>query len=200
MKSLRILFSICIFFLSSCAANYELINPPALKYLSGSTDKAVELNYKYNLLVKKYAKKETKFGLELVAVKVTNNSGKDLVFGKDVKLIYENGTEIALVEDQKIFDTLKQKAGLYLLYLLLTPTTLTTSSNNGQSSSVPIGYGVGPGLAGINLLIATSANAKFKDELLKYNINGTTIKNGATVYGLVGINSTAYESVKVKVE
>ena len=200
MRPTAILLLASIFFLSSCAANYQIINPPALKYLSSSTDKSVAMDYKYNLLVKKYAKKETKFNIKVVAVKLTNNSGRDLVFGKDIKLTYENGTEMALVENQKVFNTLKQQAGLYLLYLLLTPAKLTVSSNGMQTSSTPVGYVLGPGLAGANLLIASSANDKFKEELLKYNINGTTIKNGATVYGLVGINSGDFESIKVKVE
>jgi hypothetical protein len=105
-----------------------------------------------------------------------------------------------LIENKQVFNTLKQQAGLYILYLLLTPAKLTTSSNGLETSSTPVGYVLGPGLAGANVLIASSANAKFKEELLKYNIAGTTIKAGATVYGLVGISSTNFEDIKVKVE
>jgi hypothetical protein len=200
MKSQNLLVLLCIFFLGSCASGYQMINPPTLNYLSTSTDKSVTLDYKYNLLPKKYAKKETRNNIKLIAVKITNNSGGDLVFGKDIKLTYGNGSEVVLMENEQVFKVLKQQTATYLLYLLLTPITLNTSSNGQQTSSVPIGYVVGPGLAGANIIIAGSANGTFKEELLKYNITGTTIKNGSTVYGLVGINSPNFEGIKVKVQ
>jgi hypothetical protein len=200
MKSLKALFLLSILFLSSCAANYNLINHPALNYLSTSNDKSVTLDYKYDLLPKKYAKKESKNSVNLLAVKISNNSGRDLVFGKDIKLTYGNGSEAILVENDQVFNKLRQQTALYLLYLLLTPAKFTTTSNNVQTSSVPVGYGLGPGLTALNMGIAASANGKFKEELSKYNIIGTTIKNGATVYGLVGISADHFEGLKVKVE
>lgn len=200
MKSQRLLLLLIIFFLGSCASGYQMINPPALNYLSNSTDKSVTLDYKYNLLPKKYAKKETKNNIRLVAVKITNNSGRDLIFAKDIKLTYGNGSEVVLIENEQVFKTLKQQTATYLLYLLLTPVSFNTTSNGQQTSSVPIGYGLGPGLTAINMITAGTANQKFKEELLNYNINGTTIKNGTTVYGLVGINSANFEGIKIKVE
>lgn len=199
MKSQNLLLLLSIFFISSCASSYQMINPPTLNYLSNSNDKSVSLDYKYNLLPKKYAKKETKNSIKLLAVKITNNSGRDLFFAKDIKLTYGNGTEVVLIENEQVFKTLKQQTATYLLYLLLTPVTLNTNSN-GQASSTPIGYGLGPGLTAINMIVAGTANQKFKGELSEFNINGTTIKNGATVYGLVGINSVNFESIKVKVQ
>jgi len=188
-----------IFFLCGCASGYRLINPPTLNYLSKSADKSVSLDYKYNLLPGKYAKKEIKYNIKLIAVRLTNNSGRDLVFGKDIKLAYGNGSEVVLVNDDEVFTSLKQKSGYYLFYLLLTAANLNTTSN-GQTSSIPVGYVLGPGLTAANIIIAATANGSFRDELLKYNMIGTTIKNGATVYGLVGINTTNFESIKVKLE
>ncbi|MDR3693419.1 hypothetical protein [Mucilaginibacter sp.] len=197
---LKPLALLCAFFLSSCAASYHPINPPALSYLSNSNDKSVSLDYKYNLLPQKYAKKETKFSVKLVAVKLTNNSGRDLIFGKDIKLTYGNGSEAVLMENQQVYSALRQKNEYYLFYLILTAATINTTTNGQQTSSIPIGYALGPGLTATNLLVADAANKTFNDELLKYNILGTTIKNGTTVYGLVGINSANFEGLKVKVE
>lgn len=177
-----------------------MIKPATLTYLSNSSDKSVSLDYKYNLLPKKYAKKETKNNIKLLAVKITNNSGRDLVFAKDIKLTYGNGNEVILMGNEQVFKTLKQQTALYLLYLLLTPATFNTTSNGQQTSSIPIGYGLGPGLTAINMITAGTANKNFKEELLQYNIIGITIKNGATVYGLVGINSANFESIKIKVQ
>jgi hypothetical protein len=59
---------------------------------------------------------------------------------------------------------------------------------------------VGPGLAGGNMIAASSANKNLKNELMQFDLNGKTIKKGETVYGLIGSNSNSYESIKVKVQ
>lgn len=200
MKTQNTLLALlCVLFLGSCASNYQLINPNTLSYASGSSDKSVSVDYKYNLLTGRYAKRETNNNVRLIAVKIANNSGRDLHFGKDIKLVYSNGNDVPLVDNVKLFDATKQHPAIYLLYLLLTPAKFTSSSNGVQTSSVPIGYALGPGIAGGNIAVSASANGKYKEELLKYDIAGTIIKNGTTVYGLVGINSNSFDTIKVKV-
>ena len=185
--------------LNSCASGYKMINPTALNYQSTSTDKSVSLEYKYNLLQSRYARKETNNKVRLAAVKIVNNSGKDLVFGRDIKIAYANDNTITLMEADKVYATLKQGSIGYLLYLLLTPAKFTTTSNNMQTSSTPVGYVIGPGLAFGNMIAAGSANNNFKAELLKYNINGAVIKNGESVYGLIGFESDSFDALKIKV-
>ena len=93
--------------LTSCASGYKSINPKTLNYVSNNTNSGVKLEYQYNLLKnKKYSKKETKKGVKLIAIKVTNATEKDLVFGKDIKLSYENGKEIYILERENIFKTI----------------------------------------------------------------------------------------------
>jgi hypothetical protein len=36
--------------------------------------------------------------------------------------------------------------------------------------------------------------------MLEYNINGTLIKKGETKYGLIGIKSDSFDSLKLKIE
>ncbi len=201
MKIIKITFLfIAIASLTSCASGYKMIEPKTINYVSTNETDNVKLEYKYDLLDKKYAKKEIKKGVKLVAVKITNNSDKDIMFGGNTKLTYENGTEIYVLENDKVFKTLKQSPASYLFYLLLTPLNFTTSSSSGSSSSTPIGLIVGPGLAGGNMIAAGSANKKFKTEMLEYNINGTLIKKGETKYGLIGIKSDSFDSLKLKIE
>lgn len=202
MKIIKItLLFIGITLLSSCASGYKMIEPKSINYISKNQTDNVKLEYKYDLLDKKYAKKEIKKGVKLVALKITNSSDRDLIFGKDIKLTYENDSEIFIIENDKVFKTLKQSPATYLLYLLLSPMNLYTTGSNGQeTSSTPIGLVVGPGLAGGNMIVASSANKKFKTELLKYNINGTLIKKGETNYGLIGIKSDSFDSIKLKIE
>jgi len=204
MKVLKIAMLLVIsILLTNCASGYKTINPKSLNYNSNSINKDVILNYKYDLLEKKYAKKETKKGVKIVALKITNHSEKDLIFGKDIKLTYENGAELYILENEKAFNYVKQNTATYLLYLLLAPMTLDKTTSNGhriETSSTPIGLAIGPGLAAGNMIAAGSANKKFKTDLLNYDIIGAKLGKGETIYGLIGIKSENYDAIKIKVE
>ncbi len=201
MKIIKVaLLSIVVVTLTNCASGYKMIAPKTINYYSTDEVNNVKLEYKYDLLEKKYAKKEVNKGVKVVAVKLTNNSDKDVIFGKDITLAYENGTEIFVMENDKVFKALKQQSGFYLFYLLLTPMNFYTTENGRQTSSTPIGLVVGPGLAGGNMIAAGSANTKFKEELLAYNIIGTIIKKGETKYGLIGIKADSHDALKLKAE
>ncbi|GAB1857814.1 hypothetical protein MHTCC0001_26510 [Flavobacteriaceae bacterium MHTCC 0001] len=182
-----------------------MIQPKTINYFSSSETDGVKLEYKYNLLEKRYLKKETKHGIRLAAIKITNNSQKDYVFGKDLNIAYSNGSLINVIESEKVFSKLKQGVPIYLLYLLLTPMNLYTSrtDSNGfqqETSSIPIGLAVGPGLAGGNMIAAGSANKNFKTELLEYNLLGKTIKKGETTYGIIGIDSNSSEALNLSLK
>jgi hypothetical protein len=205
MRIFKILILIItIVSLTSCASAYKKIEPKTINYLSTNSENGIKLEYKYDLLQKKYEKKEKRKGVKLVAVKITNESEKDVMFGREVKLTYENGTDVEIIENEKVFKALKQSPATYLFYLLLTPanfyTTKSTYSSTGyeeDTSSFPIGLILGPGLAGGNMIAASSANADFKSELLVYNINGLLIKAGETKYGLIGIKSHSFAALKI---
>lgn len=154
-----ILLCIAISTLTNCASANKMIAPKSINYISSNKTDHVKLEYKYNLLDKKYSKKEIKKGVKLVAIKMTNNSDRDLMFGRDVTLTYGNGSEIYVMENEKAFKTLKQSPTSYLWYLLLTPLNFYTSETNSNGlqqnkSSTPIGLIIGPGLAGGNMIAA----------------------------------------------
>ena len=195
--------ALSVLFLTSCASGYKKIQPKAINFASRSENNSIVLEYKYDLLEKKYKKKELNNGLKVIAVKVTNNGANDLVFGKDIRLTYENGNELNLLETNVVYKAIKQSPASYLWYLLLSPMqfqTMTTNSNGQQqtSSSTPIGLVIGPGLAGGNMIAASSANKNFQNDLLENDIIGKVIKKGETVYGIIGIQSNNYDSIKVK--
>ncbi|MCM4159805.1 hypothetical protein FHG64_15765 [Antarcticibacterium flavum] len=205
MKFLKLfsLFSIVIL-MTSCATRYKAIEPEQLMYNSINMEGDVSLEYKYDVLRKKYSKKEQKKDVRLVAVKITNRSNRDMIFGDDLRLTYANDNAISLMERDKIFSSLKQKPATHLFYLLLTPLTFSTTTTNSQgitqtSSAFPAGLIVGPGLAGANLITASSANKKFKEDLLVYDMRGKTIPAGKTVYGLVGVKAGNYDALKINV-
>lgn len=204
MKLLKITFILSVAaLLTSCASGYRAIAPNSLHYRSNASDQGVVLEYKYELLEKKYKKKETKKDIRLAAIKITNNSGRDLVFGTDIKLTYGDGSELFIMETKKVYSSLKQSTASYLFYLLLTPLQLyKTESVNGvptEITTVPIGLVIGPGVAGGNMIAASSANKKFKKDLQDNDLYGTTIKTGETVSGLIGIRTDDYPAINIKV-
>lgn len=195
-----ILLFIAVISLTSCASGYKTIGPKTINYISKDENSGVKLEYKYDLLNKKYTDKEVKKGVKLVAIKLTNNSDQDLMFGREIKLAYENGNEVFIMENDKVFNTLKQKSAFHLLYLLITPINLELVNSNGSSSTIPIGLGLGPLLAGMNVVKASLANKKLKNELTESNLNGVIIKKGETKYGIIGIKADTFDSLKLKLD
>jgi len=208
MKNVFIFSILAILILASnsCASNYRTINPKIISYVSKTTSGSndILLEYKYDLLYKKYKRKETKHDLRIVAVKITNLNEKDLVLGKDLNLTYTNGANIPLLSSKEIYREIKQHSGIYLLYLLLTPmqfNTTTSNSNGGNDTqSFPIGLLIGPGLAAGNMIKASSSNRQFNNDLKMYNLKDQTIKKGETTYGLIGIRSSNYDALNLKRE
>ncbi|MCG8474684.1 MAG: hypothetical protein MI784_04300 [Cytophagales bacterium] len=193
-------------FFTSCASTYHSVNPSFLRYNNEHqrVGDGVRFTYRYDVLgdQKKYAKKEKKNSVRLIAVKIQNNSPEELVFGTDLRLTYGNRANVHMIEPGVLHKQLKQNTPLYLLYLLLTPLQFNVTNTNEQgvteTSSTPVGLVVGPGVALGNMIVAGSANKRLRKDLLQYDLVGRTIKSGETVYGLVGIRSNTYEALKLR--
>lgn len=194
LKPFLILFTMSI--VASCASGYDMIQPPNQNFVSSTEKNGVTLEYKYNVLDKKYLKKENKYGIKLAAVKITNNSQQEYTFGKDLRMSYANGSQVNLIDNQSAFSRIKQGTPIYLLYLLLTPLTLETSDGD-STSSTPIGLVVGPGLAAGNMIAAGSANKNFRQEMEAYDLQGRVIKQEETVFGIIAIDSRASEALSL---
>ncbi|ADR23642.1 hypothetical protein MATR_25020 [Marivirga tractuosa] len=199
------LFTIAsIFILSGCAASYKPIYPVSLNYDSHQSQGGVELSYKYDVLRengnKKYAKKENKKGVKLVAVKITNNSQSVVNIGKNLTL-YSGNNQIRPMEPMVVKESIKQNVPGYLPYLLLSFVNLTTTKQqNGtiEYNVIPIGLVLGPGITLGNMLIAADANTKLLDELRLYNVIGRDIKPGETVHGIIGVRDIGYSPITVE--
>ncbi|AUS04806.1 hypothetical protein [Pseudotamlana carrageenivorans] len=206
MRIIKMTFMVFVVsMLTNCASGYKDIQLKSLNYISKNEQSDIILEYKYDLLDKKYAKKEVKRGVKLVAVRITNNSNEDIIFGRDVKLGYVNGQELYVLDNDKVYKTLKQSPASYLWYLLLSPINLYTYETNGYggqetTNSFPIGLILGPGIAGGNMIAAGNANKKFKTQMLDYNLYGTVIKSGEVKHGLIGIEADSYEALTLTVE
>jgi len=180
-----------ILFLSSCAATYKKIDPPFIKY--PAIDDAGTFSYQYDVIRRagnhKLAKKELKAYMHVVAIKIYNNTGQTLEYGKNYK-IFSGNQEAGLLGPQVTGDIVKQKAGFHLFYLLLTPTTLNVDGNT--STTIPIGLVLGPGLALGNMAVAMTANKRFRQELIEYDIENKVITPGETVYALISLRENGH--------
>lgn len=200
----------CSTLLFGCAAGYKTLNPESLVYVrDNASSPNVSAEYHFNGLVgaknKKYHKKEIKRGTQLVAIKISNNTSEDLEYNKNF-LLYSGQTQVSVLPVETVHNDLKQQAPLYLLHLLWTFTNLTTntsSSSNGTVTSsetkvFPIGLIIGPVVAFGNVLVASSANNKFRSELTKHSIFNKVIKKGETAFFLVGLKSSGFAPISVK--
>jgi len=154
-------------------------------------------SYRYNTLRlagnKKLAKKEDKFNVRIVAIRIVNNSNRVLRYGYNFDL-YSGSHKARILEPDVVSASVKQSVPIYLLYLLLTGMRFETSS-----SSIPIGLVIGPGITAGNMIVAGSANKRFREELVEYSIIEREIKAGETFYGLIGISDNSYMPLTLKI-
>ena len=184
----------------TCASGYKYVGSMGINFISKNSSDNISQECKYDVLENEYYKKKQKKGLKLMAIKIANNCGRDLKLGTGLLFKYGNGTEIQLLEKERVYKELKQSLASHLFYLLLTPLNLYNTSANSVwdsevTNTIPIGLLLGPGLAGGNLIAARSAKENFKNELSQYEIYGTTIKKGTTEYGIIGIKSDTFETI-----
>jgi hypothetical protein len=193
--------------LTSCASSYKPISPQTLEYHNQSINDGIEFSYHHSVLIesrnKKYAKHETKNHISLVAVKITNMTGREINPMTDA--VFYINKKTAYPVDQKLSaDKIKQGVPVYLLYLLLTPMTFNTNSSSDMyaqqhSSSFPLGLIVGPGITGLNMIIAGSANKQFKEEL-ETNSLYRQLPNGETMYALVAFQDIGMDEITMKLK
>ncbi|MEJ8801639.1 hypothetical protein [Pontibacter sp. H249] len=164
------------FLTTSCASSYHAINPERINYHAKVESSNVGLQYKYDLLAeagnKKYAKKEKKSLVQVVAVKYTNNTDRVIDLPQDVKLV-AGSNQFTPLTPELAQRQLKQDVPIYLLYLLFTPAKLITSEEyiGGRmvkQESFPISIFLGPGLTAFNLVRASSDNKRLLEELQRY--------------------------------
>jgi hypothetical protein len=192
--------AVTMLLLTGCASRYKRIDPEKQTYNSIHADGGVTLEYKFDVLKKKYKKKETKRKIKVVAVRFANTSGRDLIVGRDIRLTHQNGNELTLIDNDALYKEIKQHPATHLFYLLLTPVNIFASnSNSGSTTVIPVGLAVGPGLTLGNMLTASGANRKLRKELAAKSLYGQTIKSGETVYGILAIRTDSYDPLQIKV-
>ena len=193
---------IAVILFASCASSYKPIGPQGLDYRNVSKKDGLDFSYKYEVLSlrgnKKYAKKEEKRDVDVVAVKITNNTSNALHFNRDLKIV-SNGRELIPMEREVVSKKIRQRVAIYLLYALLTVQTQTLkcgSTSTGCEFDRKV-YPIGIPIAIGNMVVAGSANDNFKNELLIYDLNNKTIEPGQTVHGILGFRNLEFGSMEI---
>jgi len=189
-----------IFLISGCASSYRNINPPSINYYAHDLRDGISFSYKYNVLKekgnRKYAKKEDRKSIKLVAVKITNYTDTLISIGQNITF-NSRYKQLTPLEPILIKKQLRQSAPSYLLYLLMAPLKLYVTNEN-SVKTYSIGYIISPILTLGNLLFAADANSDFYKELNEYNLLNRNINKGETVYGLIGINNADDYPITIK--
>lgn len=187
-------------FLFSCAGTYKNISPEYISYDSHDLKDGIGFSYKYDVLNlngnKKYAKKEQKRGVKVVAVKITNYTSSSINVARDLSF-YLGSNQISPLDSKTVKQELKQNTPAYLLYMLLTPMVFQKSDESGTETT-HIGYVVGPAITFLNIIVASTANNNFLQELIKYDITNSEIAPNETKYGIIGISDQGYNIISLK--
>ncbi|WP_347158557.1 hypothetical protein [Pontibacter chitinilyticus] len=191
---------------TSCASSYHAVHPQSINYGAKVESNDIVLQYKYDVLAeagnKKYAKKEKQHFVQVVAVKITNNSDHVIDATNDLKF-FAGQNQFAPIAPELAQRQLKQGVPIYLLYLLFTPMQLTTTTGglNGvspETNTFPLGVILGPGLTLFNVVRASSANKLLLRDLQSYNIANRQLMPGETLYGLVTISNSGYNPITIQ--
>ena len=198
------LIIVCLF-LSSCASSFKSINPQNIPFSFTDSSDNLQFSYAYDVLSlkknKKYVKKERKNGMRVVAVRLTNNTDQALRLNQNLKLIVGNNQTVP-VDPAIVAQNIKQGTWIYLLYLPLNITFGTTTNTNNYGQVETTGgttLPTGPVFSLANILIASSANKNFREELKKYSLLDKTIEPGQTVYGLITVHSLTSDPIKFQI-
>jgi hypothetical protein len=190
--------------MSSCASSYHAINPQNLHYVANEETSELSFSYRYNIMQeagnKKYAKKADKRGIELVAVKITNHTKQSLSFRDDIEL-YAGSQSVYPMQPHLAHQQIKQNTPIYLLYGLLSFIRFYSVDASGNVSTFPIGLLLGPGITGLNMATAASANKALKSELEKSDLLDRTIGPGETVHGIIALrNNTGFAPLRAEIK
>ena len=182
--------------LAGCASTYTSPRSKPLSFKGVSTDTTgLSVEYDYSAMREagnvKYANKAATMGLSLPAIRIKNNTGRDLVIRKDVEFDV-GGTPVEPSEPGSETAEIRQMTGAYAWWLTAATINIFTSktecdgySCSSNTSFIPVGLIAGPLITAINCGISSGSNTSFEDDVVGHNLLGMTVKAGQTVTGFL---------------
>ena len=177
--------------ISSCASTYKPVNLNGFTYADKKTYEGVEFSYVHNIQFLSdnawYTRKEKKFGMVAVAVKIVNNSQTSFVITPDnFKVFSSDGIQKKFLTPEEYTRRVKQRTGRHMLHALWGPWALSwqeDSSGNVETHFIylPVGALVGLG----NTIRASNANKANIGTLKSNALWDKIVKPGETITGTI---------------
>jgi len=185
---------------SGCAGTYHNASTSTLYFNQTEEVDGVEFSYKYDVLTergsRRYARKERRKDIRIVAIQLTNKTDSSLKFSQDIRL-YHGDERVYLVDKQVLGKELSQTPLFYFVHLLMSP-WLIRERENGDLNTYPVGLILGTGFSFVNVSTAAVANHRFKQDLHMEDPIGKEIEPGETLTGLVGIRDSLYSPLRIR--
>jgi len=163
---------------------------------------SVDFGYRYDVLTyrvnKKYAKREPKKSIRLIAVKFENKSDKTLKIGENYN-IYAGQKQVFPIDPEIVHQELKQGSAIYLLYSLIWFTKSECDPLTGNCETTFI-FPIGIPITVVNMVTAGTANKQFATDLLSYNLTKKEIAAGETAYAIIGIPDSQFQPLTIKLK
>ena len=180
----------------SCASTYKPLDPASYTYSRSFEIKdTLRVNYLYKTQAmsgnKRYDKRERRYGMASVAVKIENLSDSTIELTRSNFHISSPNGGKTIYTPEVYSKKVKQWAAVHLLHTLWGPWAISWQEDEHGETDVhfifiPIGAVVGIG----NAIRASNANHDNLANQERYKIWNKKIEPGATLYGLAAIPST----------
>jgi len=191
---------VLFFLLFGCASTYQRIYPHSINYTAHNIHDGISISYKYDVLFErgntKYARKERKKRIKILAVKLTNNTDTLIRLYKDVEY-FSGDRQIFPMEPIALKNSIKQSVVSYLPYLLLTFFNIYVTIDD-NTTTYPVGLVIGPGITFGNMIVAAAANDNMYREFTDHCLMHKTVNKGETVYGIIGFRDIDYNTFSVR--
>lgn len=184
----------CALFFVGCATTFKPMRQDAYDYDSPRDTSGIEVKYMFNPLGASgnsfYAQKARGEGVDVVAVKLTNNTDREINVKRDLDF-YVGNTEASPQDPAASLATVRQRTGGYAWWLLLMLVNgfkyeVTCDSYNGcreDTQFIPIGIILGPVIAFGNMGVAASANGAVIKEIDSKDASRQVLKPGQSYEG-----------------
>jgi hypothetical protein len=176
--------------LCSCSSKYRPVMLQQFSYGDNQISGGIEISYAHNIQYTSdnrwYTRKEKKFGMIAVAVKVENNSDETIELSPaNLKVLGSNGDARRLYTPLEYGEKVKQRTGRHLLHALYGPWIFVEQTGPGGSDTqiipLPVGALIGIG----NAVRASNANRINIETLDRNAIWNKRVDPGEIVYGTI---------------
>jgi hypothetical protein len=187
-------------FLVSCASSYKPFRLRDYEYSSGNNIlDSLAIAYAPGLQGISdngwYARKERKYKMTALAVRIENSSSTSLTIGKEDLRVSVGDYTRKLFNPEEYSARVKQRVGIHLLHTLYGPwITVSTVDQYGRSETdvyfIPVGAVIGI----INATKASKANRANAADIRRLQIWNKPIKPGEIMYGIILVEGSRYDN------